>query len=402
LSGCTTTSTTSTTTTTLQTTSMIPSIPDCTSNCITDPSAIASVIEIHKTNILAIKTIVNSSVPLYPQEYEMGELILRDDIRPNDWNAFNPAIVSSYRFDLMIDALDIVNDFVSKCSLGDACNAYFYSGNTLSYDYRFSEKGGTIEFTIGELKIDLIRWKFSLSYYIDGQEITWVKKEWVNRKNDMFTLEIYSNGVYQNYYYESETEFNYTKQNVFTNDLFYFSKSGLFTRFSLNDSITGYYLSVNENPSNRSVFLENYVNQEMEAIFEYEGSQYILRMNMFLFDEWDTLNYMPSNDLFPYSILTLDNERVYSDLNITFEWMNNRYYHVLGSLIIDESLLSEYSFPEDYQNHTPFSVLATKMESLLNTSDPLTLFDSSQIEVMNDCLHVVDYLTMYFNVEKDE
>lgn len=301
----------------------------------------------------------------------------RDEIITSDPVTGNSDILSYMPADEFSAVLSFAYDIVRFCIIDEPCeNPMFPPGSDIiEFNFGFNSSGGYVTYTLDESSLEMS--KTSIQFIIDEDQ-EWYEMIEYDLDGGNFEYVVYSDGIYQKYRYTSDTIYSFNYIDTITQE-----------KFIYQSSETGKWMFY-YNPNNQYSYIkidsgQYYVKKmdQMEMIVQLKkvDEEYSIGFNFNLIQGWD--QFLSSQPERPYnSILYNSGDEVFTDYTFNNIDTNLRYTTLVGTMILSEDELQNYTFPQGFTYEISMDDLLQELTALQDEQFPYNSYGFSEEDIL--------------------
>jgi len=350
----------------------------CVEDCETDRTELLSQFSIYNTRLEEIKngiaperTAQDVNVFYANTIYNRDEIITSDPITGNyDILSFIPAQDFS-------EVITRASYIFRYCVIGETCENPIIdpSFDLMEFDFGFNSSGGFTTYTLGISGIETT--KVSIRFVIDEEQV-WYEMIEYDLDGGNFEYVVYSDGIYQKYYYSSDEIYYFRYIDTFTNENFIYQSNETGT-WTINYNPDTQYSYKKEESGNLTV--KKMDGMELIVQLDKEGVEYTISLNFNLIDGWD--QFLSSQLEQPYySILYNNGDEVFTDYTFYKYSPTLRHTSLIGKIILSETELQNYVFPQGFTYEVSIEDLLQEMTILQDEQYPYDTFGFKEEDIL--------------------
>lgn len=319
-----------------------------------------------------------------------GEMIDRDDIAREDPISHSYQLLISMPYRRVELAIQGIREIVQHCSVNGVCEApfdYLYS-NPTEMDFGFDDQSGFARTTNLDDEKKEIRY---FTFNFDENDMQFETFQY-SEKSGSLLYSYFNDGIFREYHFSSETEFEY----------YYFNSK---TRESLAIFKNTDTLSVQKFDPEKNVYYQNSKQEKYEVVIydgfynmmglSFEDDVYTFDVSMFYMDGWDaltkdTLDNYPSNKLYNEGV------EVFTDYVINVRTYNLKYVEVFGQMEMSVNQWNNFDLPSEFTGSVTKSDLIDELTYLMDLENPYDLIEITDEEVLAQYTEIINLLDTKF------
>jgi hypothetical protein len=350
----------------------------CAEDCVTDRAELQDIfiefnrrLEIIKNEIAPERNSLDIKVFDANTIYDRNEIITSDPITENyDILSYLPSMDFSY-------VLGRAYDIYRFCTIGEPCENPMFppSLDLMEFNYGFNSSGGFTTYTLGSLEIETK--KTSIRFKIDENQV-WYEMIEYDLEGANFEYLVFSDGIYQKYKYSSEDIYSFYYIDTATNENFIYHSSETRNRtFNYNPDNQYSY----EKESSGIFTVKKMDGMELIVQLEKDDDVYTISLNFNWVEGW---NQFLSNQISrPYNAILYNNgDEVFTDYIFYKHSPSLRYTLLIGKVILSESELQNYTFPDGFSYEVSVNELQQEMTVLEDKQYPYDTFGFSEEDIL--------------------
>jgi len=350
----------------------------CTDDCVTDRTELLTYFTSFDTRLNVIKNEIaperNSPVT---KIFYANTIYNRDEIITSDPITGNNDILSFLPAQDFSEVLNSAGYIFRYCVIGEPCDNPMFPPlvDIMEFNFGFNSSGGFTTYTLGMSGLETT--KVSIRFVIDEDQV-WYEMIEYDLDGGNFEYVVYSDGIYQKYYYSSDDIYYFRYIDTFTNENFIYQSNEAGT-WTFNYNPDTQYSYKKEESGNLTV--KKMDGAELIVQLDKEGVEYTISLNFNLIDGWD--QFLSSQLEQPYySILYNNGDEVFTDYTFYKYSPTLRHTSLIGKIILSETELQNYVFPQGFTYEVSIEDLLQEMTILQDEQYPYDTFGFKEEDIL--------------------
>ncbi|XFA98668.1 hypothetical protein ACAG96_07310 [Candidatus Izemoplasma sp. B36] len=319
-----------------------------------------------------------------------GEMINREDIAREDPVSHSYQLLISMPYKRIELAIQGIREIVLHCNVNGSCEAPFdfLYPNPTEMDFGFDDKSGFARTT------NLDDGKKEIRYYtfnFDEDDMQYEIFQYSEESGSLL-YSYFNNGIFREYHFSSETEFDYYYFNSKTRESFALYKDIDSLELQKFDPDKGVYYQKSQSEKYEVIIYDDFCNM---IGLSYNDDVYTFNVSMFYMNGWDALTKDISNS-YPDNKVYNGETEVFTNYMIEVRTYDLKYVEVFGQIEMSVNEWNDFEIPTEFTGSAAKSDLTDELTYLMDLESPYNLINVTDEEVFAQYTEIINLLDTKF------